>query len=100
MNLRRRGSKDMLNRSKIAVGLAAALSVSAVGGVAFAATQGSLGSTSTGTSSLSAEVTDLVQIKDIQDISINLIISKFNIGQAILFRYALDNISRAQWTRD
>lgn len=60
----------MLIRSKIAVGLAAALSVSAVGGVAFAATQGSLGSTSTGTSSLSATVTDLVQITDVADITL------------------------------
>ena len=60
----------MLNRSKIAVGLAAALSVSALGGVAFAATQGTLGSTSTGTSSLSATVTSLVQITDVADITL------------------------------
>ena len=68
MNLRRRGSKDMLIRSKIAVGLAAALSVSAVGGVAFAASQGTLGSTSTGSSSLSATVTSLVLIDGVNDI--------------------------------
>lgn len=60
----------MLNRSKIAVGLVAALSASALSGVAFAATQGSLGSTSTGTSSLNATVTDLVQITDVNDITL------------------------------
>ncbi len=61
----------MLNRSKIAVGLVAALSVSALNGAAFAATQGSLGSTSTGTSSLDATVTDLVQITDVNDITLS-----------------------------
>ena len=84
----------MLIRSKIAVGLAAALSVSAVGGVAFAATQGSLGSTSTGTSSLSATVTDLVQIKDIQDISINgtdTSLPKTGTGTACVYSNATSN---------